>query len=243
VAQRFRIAGGDVDHPVAVLHQHLPRATLLRPLTARSSVDLPEPDKPISTEISPSLTVRLAPAAPSTAPVLARMSAREAPAIDHAPAPGGFVAEDDVDVLEFDGDAHFFAPAVTASAAVENDGQHDDGETRLDAERDVTVGERPLTGLPRLGAPMSVANTTIDSDSMMHWVRPAMIDGSAGRQFDLPEKLPLRRAEAFAGLEHRLGDRGDAEIGHADRRRHGEDDGDDQAWRSAQAEEDEDGIR
>ena len=32
-----------------------PRATLLRPLTARSSVDLPEPDRPISTQISPAL--------------------------------------------------------------------------------------------------------------------------------------------------------------------------------------------
>ena len=46
-----------------------PRATLLRPLTARSSVDLPEPDRPISTQISPCSTVRLTPAAPSTAPV------------------------------------------------------------------------------------------------------------------------------------------------------------------------------
>ena len=36
-----------------------------------------------------------------------------------------------------------------------------------------------FTGLPRLGAPISVANTTIDSDSMMHCVRPAMIEGSA----------------------------------------------------------------
>ena len=33
----------------------LPRATLLRPLTARRIVDLPEPDRPISTQISPSL--------------------------------------------------------------------------------------------------------------------------------------------------------------------------------------------
>ena len=37
-----------------------PRVTRLSPLAARSSVDLPEPDRPISTEIWPCWTVRLA---------------------------------------------------------------------------------------------------------------------------------------------------------------------------------------
>ena len=35
------------------------------------------------------------------------------------------------------------------------------------------------TGLPSPLAPISAAITTIDSDSMMHWVSPAMIEGSA----------------------------------------------------------------
>ena len=56
-----------------------PPVTLLRPLTARSSVDLPEPERPISTLISPSLTVRLACVAPSTAPVRLRISERSTP--------------------------------------------------------------------------------------------------------------------------------------------------------------------
>src|SRR5688572_32342860 len=34
----------------------LPRVTLLRPLMQRSSEDLPEPERPISTKISPSFT-------------------------------------------------------------------------------------------------------------------------------------------------------------------------------------------
>jgi hypothetical protein len=51
-----------------------PRDTLFSRLTARSKVDLPEPDRPISTQISPRRTVRLTPAAPSTEPVSARIS-------------------------------------------------------------------------------------------------------------------------------------------------------------------------
>ena len=56
-----------------------PRVTAFRPLAARKSVDLPEPDRPIRTEISPFLTVRFAPAEPSTTPVSVAMRARSAP--------------------------------------------------------------------------------------------------------------------------------------------------------------------
>ena len=45
--------------------------TLFSRLTARSSVDLPEPDSPISTQISPRSTASDAPATPSTCPVSA----------------------------------------------------------------------------------------------------------------------------------------------------------------------------
>ena len=57
-----------------------PRVTGFRPFAARSSVDFPDPDKPISTEISPRATRRLASATPSTTPNLADISARVPPA-------------------------------------------------------------------------------------------------------------------------------------------------------------------
>ena len=46
-----------------------PRVTGLSPFTARSSVDLPEPDSPISTRISPSSTASEQSCTPSTWPV------------------------------------------------------------------------------------------------------------------------------------------------------------------------------
>ena len=56
-----------------------PRVTMLSRLTARSSVDLPEPDRPISTEISPSLTVEVgAGAAEHGAGLLEDLGARRA---------------------------------------------------------------------------------------------------------------------------------------------------------------------
>src|ERR1700732_3492836 len=58
----------------------LPRATLWSPLTARRIVDLREPDRHTSTQISPFSIVRLTPAAPSTAPVAAMISSRVLPA-------------------------------------------------------------------------------------------------------------------------------------------------------------------
>ncbi len=56
-----------------------PRVTLFNPFTARSRVDLPEPDRPIKTEISPASTVRSQSAQPSTEPVFPRISWRVAP--------------------------------------------------------------------------------------------------------------------------------------------------------------------
>ena len=56
-----------------------PRVTLQRPFTARSRVDLPEPDRPISTQISPLCTASDAPATPITEPVASWMPCRSAP--------------------------------------------------------------------------------------------------------------------------------------------------------------------
>ncbi len=54
------------------------------------------------------------------------------------------------------------------------------------------------------------------------------------RQLHLPQQLPLRRAERLARFLQRRRRRDDAEIGQADRRGDGENDGRDQAWRRTQ---------
>ncbi|MNI44216.1 hypothetical protein D3C73_985820 [compost metagenome] len=57
----------------------LPRLTVLRPLMQRSRLDLPDPDKPISTQISPFSTSRLAFSTPTICPVFFRISLRVKP--------------------------------------------------------------------------------------------------------------------------------------------------------------------
>ena len=65
--------------PPSWLTRTLPRATLFSPLTARRMVDLPDPDRPMSTQISPGSIARSTPAAPRTTPVALRISSRVAP--------------------------------------------------------------------------------------------------------------------------------------------------------------------
>ncbi|MCY1447356.1 hypothetical protein D9M71_639730 [compost metagenome] len=57
----------------------LPRLTVFKPLMQRSKLDLPEPDKPISTQISPLLMSRLAFSTPTTRPVFFRICSRVRP--------------------------------------------------------------------------------------------------------------------------------------------------------------------
>ncbi|MNG03543.1 hypothetical protein D3C84_866290 [compost metagenome] len=57
----------------------LPRLTVLRPLMQRSRLDLPEPDRPISTQISPFSISRLAFSTPTISPVFFRISLRVMP--------------------------------------------------------------------------------------------------------------------------------------------------------------------
>ncbi len=70
-----------------------PRVTGLRPLAARRSVDLPEPESPIITQISPGSIARFAPATPTMTPHSAEISSRVPPpsslasAAASAPAP------------------------------------------------------------------------------------------------------------------------------------------------------------
>ena len=56
-----------------------PRITGFRPLTARSSVDLPEPDSPISTRISPASTFSEQLCTPKIWSVFSRISGRPSP--------------------------------------------------------------------------------------------------------------------------------------------------------------------
>ncbi len=72
--------------PFASLISTCPRVTALRPFAARMSVDLPDPDNPIITQISPGSMARLAPATPTTTPQAAAISSRLSPASSRASA-------------------------------------------------------------------------------------------------------------------------------------------------------------
>ena len=80
VAQGAGIARADLDARPAWVTTTRPRAGRFKRFTARSSVDFPEPDRPISTQISPGATASVAPATPTTWPVSARISSRVRPA-------------------------------------------------------------------------------------------------------------------------------------------------------------------
>ena len=95
------------------------------------------------------------------------------------------------------------------------------------------------TGLPRPDAPISAAMTTMDSDSMMHCVSPAMIVGSAAGSSTFHSSCRLVAPKASPASSIGLGHRGDAEMGQPDRGRGGEDDRHDEARRHAEAEQDE----
>ena len=69
----------------------LPRLTVLRPLMQRSRLDLPEPDRPISTQISPLLISRLAFSTPTTRPVCLRICSRVWPLSSSARASRGLL--------------------------------------------------------------------------------------------------------------------------------------------------------
>src|ERR1700723_2783511 len=112
----------------------LPRATLLRPLTARRIVDLPDPERPIRTQISLGSMERVTPAAPRTTPVDLRISSRVAPrsTIESAsaclsPNTMSTLSKTTADILRAS-----FSLGV-AEDAVEHDRQKDDRYACLDA--------------------------------------------------------------------------------------------------------------
>src|SRR5690606_27918751 len=114
-----------------------------------SSVDLPEPDRPISTQISPSLMVRLAPLTPITCPVASRISERSLPASSSGRALAGCSPKtmSTLSKVTTSRAVVMSAPSRAAFATphhpVENDGEHDDRQASLEAAADVHRVERP----------------------------------------------------------------------------------------------------
>src|ERR1700678_2924167 len=120
-----------------------PRATLLRPLTARRIVDLPDPDSPIRTQISLGSMERLTPAAPRTTPVALRISSRVAPrsTIESAsaclsPNTMSTFSKTTADILRAS-----FSLGVSEDA-IEHDRQEYDRHASLDAHWDVDRSQR-----------------------------------------------------------------------------------------------------
>src|SRR6476660_4244925 len=180
MAQRVGIARGHIDHAVAVLHEHLPARHFVEP------VDSPEhgrlararqahEDRDLAL-VDDEIGVHCAEHRAGFGQDFGAVGT----GIDHLKRAGDVFAEDNVDMLEIDGDAHFLTPAgftesarsrMIARMTIARPASMPSGMLRL--------ASALFTGFPRLGAPIRVANTTIDSDSMMHGVRPAMIEGSA----------------------------------------------------------------
>src|ERR1700733_5936064 len=210
----------------------LPRATLLRPLTARRIVDLPDPERPIRTQISLGSMERVTPAAPRTTPVDLRISSRVAPrsTIERAsaclsPNTMSTLSKTTADILRAS-----FSLGV-AEDAIKHDRQEHARNATPDAHWNVDGSERAP---PRHAKPRR-ANESRDDDH-----RQAQHDalGHAGhdrgqrvRQFHLPQQLSLRGAESLARFLQRRRRRDDAEISQADRSGDGENDGGDQPWR------------
>ncbi len=66
------------------LRKMVPAVGSMRRLNSRTMVDLPEPDSPMITKISPRMTEKLASKTPMTWPVFSNTSALEAPALTSA---------------------------------------------------------------------------------------------------------------------------------------------------------------
>src|SRR6202034_1989962 len=122
----------------------LPRATLLRPLTARRIVDLPDPERPIRTQISLGSIESVTPAAPRTTPVAFRISSRVAPrsTIESAsaclsPNTISTLSNTTADILR----ASF--SLCVAEDASEHNRQEQDRYASLDAHSIVNGSERP----------------------------------------------------------------------------------------------------
>ncbi|EDP59379.1 hypothetical protein AND4_09407 [Vibrio sp. AND4] len=72
-----QLASSTMSSPSLILRE--PREIAFKPLTARSKLDLPEPDSPINTQISPCLMFSETLSTPTTCPVSSMISWRDLP--------------------------------------------------------------------------------------------------------------------------------------------------------------------
>src|SRR5262245_37129542 len=135
-----------------------PRVTLLRPLTQRRSDDLPEPDRPMSTRISPSLTKSEASWTATRLPVRSWMTSRPSPVSSSARASSGVgpkttsTCSKRIAAVALIGSRLArlaTGRAALAQHAVEDDGEDDDCEAGLDTQGDVHLVERAYDRLAK----------------------------------------------------------------------------------------------
>src|SRR5580704_7936338 len=129
-----------------------PRVTRFRPLAARSSVDFPDPDSPMRTEISPRSTLKEASATPTTTPVCSAMSLRLPPPSSAASARATaalaarrpVLGANRMSTLRNSSAAPMGLACLVSRAAdaIEHDGEEHDDEARLEAHADLYGIER-----------------------------------------------------------------------------------------------------
>src|SRR5262245_15826618 len=179
MAQRVGIARGHIDHAAAVLHQNLAARHFIESVDGPEHGGLARPRQAHEDRDLALIDSEAGVCRPQHRTGLGQDVGPIGAGIDHLESRRDVLPEDDVDVLEIDSDAHFFTPTFTESARSRMMARMTRARPASMPSGMLRLASALLTGLPRLGAPISVANTTIDSDSMMHWVSPAMIEGSA----------------------------------------------------------------
>src|SRR6266478_235421 len=233
----------------------LPRVTVLRPLMQRSSEDLPEPESPISTRISPSLTKSEASWTATRLSVFSRIVSRPSPissmasaaaalrpkitstcsnrtALRAAPAGSAALAGSAL-VLIMGSTLRRLGsdplPGALFEDAIEADGHDNDGDAGFDTQRNIALGE--CAHGRRAKPPGAHQGGNNHHGERQHdALGDACHDGGqCRRQLHLHQQLPARAAESLARFDQRLLHLADAEIGQSDRRRNGEDDRGDKA--------------
>src|SRR5882672_635481 len=198
-----------------------PRVTLLRPFTQRISDDLPEPDRPISTRISPSLTNSEASCTATRLLVCSWMASRPAPLSSRA------------------NDCWGDGPKITSTCsketagmwsalrlrrralqdAVHHDREDDDGKAGIDAQCYVDGGQGAIDG--RAKPPGTNERRDDDHGERHHdGLVYAEHDQRHGvRNLDLPQQLARGRAKGFAGFLQWNGNADDTLARRPDRHR------------------------
>ena len=212
----------------------------------RISVDLPEPDRPITTKVSPRSTEIETSSRASTFLVFARSSSLLIPARTSCERLLRRGAEDlgEMPCLDQGHRGQLLtltvgleAPAEGLAGAVEDDGEEHDGEP----------ADQPGAGIVPLKADQHRLADAAGADHRgdhhhrqrhHHGLVDALHDrGQRQRNLDALQHLPAGGAEGAARLDHLAIDLPDAEVGEADERRRGVDDGGEDRRHLAEAEE------